>query len=99
MTFPRTQIGGASVSRLVIGTNWFLGFSHTSAAKDRQIKATMTPERIADVIEVFLNEGIDTVIGLNQAPALHDGIREAEQRTGRKCIVISTPGINIGDGR
>jgi hypothetical protein len=97
MTFPRTQIGGLSVSRLLIGTNWFLGFSHTSAAKDRQIKATMTADRIADVIEVLMNEGIDTVIGLNQVPALHDGIREAEQRTGRRCIVISTPGINIGD--
>jgi len=32
--FPRTIVGGLSVSRLVIGTNWFLGFSHTSRAKD-----------------------------------------------------------------
>jgi len=97
MAFPRTRIGDVSVSRLIIGTNWFLGFSHTSAAKDRQIKAMMTADRIADVIEVFLNEGVDTILGLNQVPALHDGIREAEQRAGRKCIVISTPGINIGD--
>jgi hypothetical protein len=97
VTFPRTSLGNLSVSRLIIGTNWFLGFSHTSAAKDRQIKAMMTADRIADVIEVFLNRGVDTVLGLNQAPALHDGIREAEQRTGRRCIVISTPGINIGD--
>jgi hypothetical protein len=97
MSFPRTNVGDLSVSRLIIGTNWFLGFSHTSAAKDRQIKATMTADRIADVIEVFLNEGVDTILGLNQVPALHDGIREAEQRAGHECIVISTPGINIGE--
>jgi hypothetical protein len=97
MTFPRTNIGGLSVSRLVIGTNWFLGYSHTSAAKDTHIKATMTGDRIADIVEVFMHEGIDTIIGLNSVPALHQGIHEAEQRTGRKCIVISTPAINIGD--
>ena len=97
MTFPRTQIGNLFVSRLIIGTNWFLGFSHTSAAKDAQIKATMTSQRIADILEVFLNEGIDTVLGLNQVPVLHEGIKEAEQRTGKKCIVISTPLINLGE--
>ncbi|KKK56908.1 hypothetical protein LCGC14_3059800, partial [marine sediment metagenome] len=32
--FPRTQVEGVSLSRMIIGTNWFLGWSHTSAAKD-----------------------------------------------------------------
>jgi hypothetical protein len=79
--FPRTMIGDLSVSRMIIGTNWFLGFSHTSAARDKYIKETMTPQRMADIIEVFLEEGIE----------------EAEQRTGRKLIIISTPAVNWGD--
>lgn len=98
MTFPRTTIGSVSVSRLIIGTNFFLGFSHTSAARDKQIKETMTSERMADVIEVFLNAGIDTIMGLIQVRALQDAIKEAEQRTGRRCTIISTPVINVADG-
>ena len=35
--FPRTKIEDLSVPRMVIGTNWFLGFSHTSRAKDELI--------------------------------------------------------------
>ena len=57
--FPRTKIEDLSVSRLVMGTNWWLGFSHTSKAKDAFILEYHTPERIADVMEVFLAEGID----------------------------------------
>jgi hypothetical protein len=97
MTFPRTMIGNLSVSRMIIGSNPFFGFSHTSAARDKQIKEAMTPHRMADVIEVFLNAGIDTIMGLVQFPGFLEAISEAEQRTGAKCIVISTPAINIAD--
>jgi hypothetical protein len=95
--FPRTMIGDLSVSRMIIGTNWFLGFSHTSAARDKYIKETMTPQRMADIIEVFLEEGINTIMGPLQIPILQEGIKEAEQRTGRKLIIISTPAVNWGD--
>ena len=95
--FPRTMIGNVSVSRMIIGTNQFLGFSHTSAARDKHLRDVMSPNRIADIIEVFLNEGIDTIMGLLQMPLVQQGIKEAQERTGRKCIVISTPTINVGD--
>ena len=36
--FPRTMVGGISLPRLICGSNWMLGFSHTSKAKDRFIK-------------------------------------------------------------
>jgi len=32
--FPRTTVGGVSLPCLLVGTNWFLGWSHTSLAKD-----------------------------------------------------------------
>jgi len=92
--FPRTTVGGVSVSRMIIGTNWFLGFSHTSRAKDEYIKAhLMNRERIAEVLEVFLASGIDTIMGLIQREAMWEGIQEAQQRTGKKMIVISTPAV------
>ena len=91
--FPRTTVGGVSVSRMIIGTNWFLGFSHTTAAKDAFIKAHMDRKRIADVIETFVKSGVDTIMGLMARPLMAEAVREAEDRTGKRIIVVSTPGI------
>lgn len=90
--FPRTTVGGKSVSRMIIGTNWFLGYSHTTLAKDAFIKESICQRKpIADILEVFFNAGVDTIMGLISNPVLLDAIREAEDRTGVKCIAISTP--------
>jgi hypothetical protein len=45
---------------MIIGTNWFMGFSHTSAAQSRFIVQHQTATRIADVMEVFFEAGIGT---------------------------------------
>ena len=48
--FPRTTVGGVSLSRMIIGTNWILGFSHTSSAADALIARTArSPGAIADI--------------------------------------------------
>ena len=88
--FPRTVVGGVSVSRLIIGSNWFNGYSHTTAAKDDLIKELMDRKRVADVIEVFFRAGIDTIMGPKNA-LMFDAIHAAEDRTGVKGIVICTP--------
>lgn len=92
--FPRTTVGGVSVSRLIVGTNWFLGYSHTSLAKDNFIKAYQTRERIAEVIETFLARGVDTVMG-PASPVLIEAVRLAEQRAGRKVILVLTPAFSL----
>jgi len=96
-TFPRTSIEGLSLSRMIIGTNWFFGFSHTSRAKDTYIKSTMTTDKIAEVIEVFLEAGVDTMMGQIQQPGMKEAVAEAEQRSGKKITFISTPTLNIGE--
>ena len=96
--FPRTNIEELSVSRLMIGTNWFMGFSHTSKAKDMDINETMTADRIAGIIEVFMNNGVDTLYGMTGSPKLVQGVAEAEQRTGRKCIKLCIPSLPLEDG-
>ncbi len=95
--FPRTEVGGVSLSRMIIGTNWFLGYSHTSAAKDRFIKEHMTRERIAEVLVVFLERGVDAIMGL-ATPTLLAAIADAEEKVGRKLLTIWTPHINIVPG-
>ncbi len=92
--FPRTMVSGVSLPRLLIGTNWFLGYSHTSLAKDKFIKDFQTRERIAAVLSVFLEYGIDAVMGpLSQH--LEDSICEAEQRTGKRIVRIYTPAFDL----
>jgi hypothetical protein len=79
---------------MIIGTNWFLGFSHCTSAKDALIRETnRNGKRIADIIEVFLNAGVDTIMGVISHDPLYEGIQEAEQRTGKKMIIVSTPGF------
>jgi hypothetical protein len=60
--FPRTTVGGISLPRLLIGSNWFLGYSHTSLAKDKFIKDYQTRQRITAVLVTFMRRGIDAVM-------------------------------------
>ncbi|MCL5270248.1 MAG: hypothetical protein M1457_06815 [bacterium] len=90
--FPRSIVGGVSLSRMIIGTNWLLGWSHCTRAKDKLIKDSFAdPRRIADVLEVFFRAGIDTVMGNIQMDNFHQAVREAEDRTGVRAVVVSTP--------
>lgn len=95
--FPRTTVGGVSVSRMIIGTNWFLGYSHTSAAKDHFIKSYQTRESLADILTVFFERGVDAIMA-PPSPLLHDAIQETQDRTGREAILIITPHFNILPG-
>ena len=97
--FPRTVVGGVSVSRMIIGTNWIFGWSHTSPAADNLIKTRHdSPKPIADLLEVFLNAGVDTLMApFPEGTPIFDAIRMAEDRTGRKMILVDTPCINVDD--
>jgi hypothetical protein len=95
--FPRTMVGGVSLPRLLIGSNWLLGWSHTSRAQDNFIKELQTRQRITEILTVFLEYGIDAVMSpLSQH--LEDAIRDAEDRTGKGMIRILTPSFNITPG-
>ncbi|MBS3763002.1 MAG: hypothetical protein KGZ25_06835, partial [Planctomycetes bacterium] len=79
--FPRTTVGGVSLPRLICGSNWFLGFSHTSQAKNRFIKELFdTSDKIADLLEVFARHGCNAVMA-GPVQMLSDAIEKVEQRT------------------
>lgn len=81
--FPRTMVGGVSVSRMIIGTNWFLGYSHCTASKDRFIKDYNSNRKsIADIMEVFVNAGVDAVIGFIANDPLYEAIDRPARRHG-----------------
>jgi len=91
------MVGGVSLPRLIAGSNWFLGYSHTSLAKDKFIKDLQTRERIARILAVFLENGIDAVMG-PPSPLLEEAILDAEDQTGQAMIRILTPIFNIVPG-
>ena len=97
--FPRTDVAGVSLSRMIIGTNWLLGWSHTSPAADHQIlKRFPDGASCAPVLETFLRHGVDTVMGpLQQERVLREAIQVAQDRTGQRLIAIDTPIINVDD--
>lgn len=92
--FPRTVVGGVSMPRLIIGSNWFLGYSHTSLAKDHFIKSYQDRKRVADIITTFFEHGINAVMG-PVSPMLKEAMSDAEDRTGTKGILITTPLFNV----
>jgi len=95
-SFPRTEVGGVSLSRMIIGTNWFLGYSHCSRAKDDYITTVVRDrKKIADIIEVFLRAGVDTLMGPVNCTPVVEAIHDAQDRVGREVIVIATPAFPI----
>jgi len=91
MRFPTTFIEDLEISRLIVGTNWFLGFSHYSAAKSRLIKEYMTLDRIVEVMCVFARQGINAVMSI-QGPTMKEAIRRVKEKTGVEMHWICTPG-------
>lgn len=97
--FPRTEVGGISLSRMIIGTNWLLGWSHTSQSADRMIRKRYdSVEAFCPVLETYLAHGIDTVMApFALSPDLIRAVKETEQKTGRGIIMVDTPAIDVGD--
>jgi hypothetical protein len=97
--FPRTTVGGISLSRMIIGTNWMLGYSHTSGAADALIERVgRSPEAIAVVVGAFLERGVDAMMGqFGEQAVLRDGVKMAEDRAGRGVVRIDTPVVDVAD--
>ena len=98
-TFPRTEVGGMSLPRMLIGTNWLLGWSHTGAAADAAIREKFArPEDFWPVISTFLDAGVDAIMApISTTPIAEAAIDWAEQKAGRKIIRIDTPAMNVDD--
>lgn len=99
--FPRTTVGGLSLSRMIMGTNWLLGWSHTGAAADKTIRERYdTKEKFLPVLEAYLSCGVDTIMGPfggDTAKNLLAAIHETEQKLGRKIYIVDTPMLNVDD--
>ena len=98
--FPRTTVGGVSLPRMLMGTNWMLGWSHTSASADEMIRRRyQSVEAFKPVLEAYLRHRVDAIMAPFDGPSQHllEAIRDTEQKLGRHIILIDTPTINVDD--
>ena len=98
--FPRTEVAGVSLPRMLIGTNWVCGYSHTSPAADSLITQThCNTERIGALIDAYLAYDIDAIMGpsFDGESLLWRAVKETEQRAGKKIIMIDTPILDVTD--
>ena len=96
---PRTMVGGVSLPRILIGTNWLLGWSHTGAAADKGIQERFQkPEDFYPVFRAYLDHGINAVMGpYGDNPVLADAVHAAEDKFGHEFIIVDTPIVNVDD--
>ncbi len=98
ITFPRTTVAGISMPRILIGSNWIAGYSHTSPAADAQIKARYADRhRVAELYKAYLEYDINATMAIFEPGPILDGIHEAEDETGKKVILIDTPILDVDD--
>jgi len=90
-SFPMTNVGGLEISRVIVGSNQFLGYSHYSQARDRWLREHFTPERMADVMAVYARRGVNAIMAPCRA-SIREAIDITEERTGQPIHYIVTPG-------
>ncbi|MBE6714279.1 MAG: hypothetical protein E7575_03200 [Ruminococcaceae bacterium] len=97
--FPRTNVGGVSLSRMIVGTNWVAGYSHRTPSADNMIKARYSrPDDMLPMLRTFLKYGIDTVMApYDQAPHIYEAVQLAQEKTGHPLIMVDTPIVNVED--
>lgn len=98
-SFPRTQVEGVSLPRMLMGSNWILGYSHTTVSADEMIRRRYSEAKAsAEMVKAYLEYDIDAMMApFGGQQALLDGIKMAEDETGKKVIKIDTPIINVND--
>jgi hypothetical protein len=97
--FPRTEVAGVSLPRMLIGSNWMFGWSHTGHAADLMIKDYhATTEATVGVLKAFLGYGIDAWMApFSSIPDCGDKLKAVEDTLGKKLIIIDTPHVNVDD--
>lgn len=98
-SFPRTEVAGVSLPRMLMGTNWIYGYSHTGAAADSNIvRLNGNKEAVQEMLEAYLAYDINAIMGpISDKPYTYDAIHAAEDKTGKGIILIDTPIINVDD--
>ena len=75
-TLNTVDFRGLQVTRLILGANPFGGFSHQSEARNQEMVAFHTPERIIETWQRAEAAGINTMITNNTSPNVMEALDE-----------------------
>ncbi|MBQ4085410.1 MAG: hypothetical protein IJC54_02410, partial [Clostridia bacterium] len=75
-SFPRTEVAGVSLPRMLMGSNWMLGYSHTTVSADEMIRKRYSHvQNVCDMVSAYLEYDIDAMMApFGGQPVLLDGI-------------------------
>ncbi len=90
---PQMTIGPLTVSRLIVGTNPFVGKSHLNAALNADMKAYFTEERVFATLRRCESAGITAVQSRESQPVM--GLIDRYRRSGGKLDWIATSAKNF----
>jgi hypothetical protein len=84
---PRVKFGKTDITRLIIGSNPFYGYSHFNSMLDRHMREWMTPEHKMDVLHRCEQVGINTwQVHYNDQPM--EDIRRYRKENGKMNIIM-----------
>jgi hypothetical protein len=93
---PTVPLGGAPVTRLIVGSNPMFGYSHFNRQYDEHMREWFTVERIVEVLLGCERAGINTW----QASYNHSMARQFPKLRDAGCriqfICLAPPGTSIG---
>jgi hypothetical protein len=90
LSLPKIKLGRLEVSRLILGSNPFWGYSHTSPAADEQMRTWYTDERIMAALDEAAVCGI-TAVATPPTPRWIDLHKKYLDRGGRLRIWLAQP--------
>ena len=76
MSLPHVDFCGLEVTRLILGANPFAGYSHQSEARDNEMLAYYSVERVKETWARAEAAGINTIVTNNQTPHVVQALRE-----------------------
>ncbi|MBR6498645.1 MAG: hypothetical protein IKT23_03035 [Clostridia bacterium] len=98
--FARTEVAGVSLPRILIGTNWILGYSHTGPAADEMIlRRNSVVDNCAALLDAYMQYNIDAIMGpsFDGDMPLRKAMCLTEEKWQKPFIQIVTPQINVDD--
>ncbi len=83
---PTGRVGKLEVSRLILGSNPFYGYSHASRQLDQHMREWGTPDHVCAALEEAERSGITTFQTNGDARAISD-IRQHRERGGKLQVI------------
>ncbi|MHA1733294.1 MAG: hypothetical protein ACTSU5_15210 [Promethearchaeota archaeon] len=89
--FPKVKLEKLEISKIVCGTNPFLGISHFTVSRDLFLKEYFTADRVVEIMSYLQEEfGVNAVIS-SPRDEIAQAIEKVEEETGERYQWLCTP--------